>query len=125
LTVELERIEAKFAVGEGDGDLDIYQRTAGNLRRLLESIGLQRRSREVQTLEQYVAANYGDQTERAERAGPSERAGADPAPDLPPVSETAMPELARAGNRPSRSGVEAALPERRALERYRPSRELA
>jgi hypothetical protein len=102
LTVELERIEAKFTVGEGDALLDIYQRTAGNLRRLLESIGLQRRSREVQTLEQYVAANYGERADRAERA--SERSGVDPAPSLAAVSETAMPGLARAAERPSRSG---------------------
>src|SRR5689334_13287246 len=35
LTVELERLEAKFAIGKGsDSDLDLYQRAAGNLRRL-------------------------------------------------------------------------------------------
>jgi hypothetical protein len=44
LTVELERLEAKFATaGEAsERDLDLYQRTAGNLRRLLEAIGLRR-----------------------------------------------------------------------------------
>jgi hypothetical protein len=48
ITVELERLEARFASGEAsDRDLDTYQRTAGNLRRLLEAIGLQRRSRDV------------------------------------------------------------------------------
>jgi hypothetical protein len=48
LTVELERIEAKFAVSEaGDQDLDLYQRTANSLRRMLESVGLQRRARDV------------------------------------------------------------------------------
>ena len=49
LTVELERLEAKFAVANAASpdDLDLYQRTAGNLRRLLEAIGLQRRSRDV------------------------------------------------------------------------------
>ena len=51
LTVELERIEAKFAVDGGlPGDLDLYQRTAGNLRRLLESVGLQRRAKDVGSL---------------------------------------------------------------------------
>ena len=42
LTVELERMESKFAnAGEADKvALDLYQRTAGNLRRLLESVGL-------------------------------------------------------------------------------------
>jgi hypothetical protein len=49
LTVELERLEAKFATaGEASAlDLDLYQRTAGNLRRLLEAVGLQRRARDV------------------------------------------------------------------------------
>jgi hypothetical protein len=49
LTVELERLEAKFAlVGEAcANDLDLYQRMAGNLRRLLEAVGLERRARDV------------------------------------------------------------------------------
>lgn len=49
LTVELERMEAGFAVaGAAQPDqLDLYQRTAGNLRRLLEAVGLERRAREV------------------------------------------------------------------------------
>jgi hypothetical protein len=49
LTVELERLEARFAsAGEASAeDLDLYQRTAGNLRRLLEAVGLQRRAKEV------------------------------------------------------------------------------
>lgn len=49
MTVELERMEAVFAVrGEADPkDLELYQRTAGNLRRILESLGLQRRARDV------------------------------------------------------------------------------
>lgn len=49
LMTELERLEAQFANTEGaDADsLDLYSRTAGNLRRLLEAVGLQRRSRDV------------------------------------------------------------------------------
>ena len=49
LTTELERLEAGFATaGEASLEqLDAYGRTAGNLRRLLESVGLQRRSRDV------------------------------------------------------------------------------
>jgi hypothetical protein len=49
MTVELERMEAAFAVaGEAKPEqLDLYQRTAANLRRLLESIGLQRRTKDV------------------------------------------------------------------------------
>jgi hypothetical protein len=49
LTTELERLEAKFAeAGEAlPDDLDLYQRTAGGLRRLLEAVGLERRLRDV------------------------------------------------------------------------------
>ena len=49
LTVELERLEMQFALaGAADPDtLDLYGRAAGNLRRLLEAVGLQRRSRDV------------------------------------------------------------------------------
>lgn len=57
LAVELERYERKFALaGEASPeDLDIYARVAGNLRRLLESVGLQRRPREVTpTLLEYL-----------------------------------------------------------------------
>jgi hypothetical protein len=50
LSVELERMEAQFAVaGEADPEqLDLYGRTSGNLRRLLEAVGIHgRRSRDV------------------------------------------------------------------------------
>jgi hypothetical protein len=49
MIVELERLEGKFAqAGEVSvDDLDCYGRTAGNMRRLLESVGLQRRARDV------------------------------------------------------------------------------
>jgi len=49
LTVELERLEAVFATaGEATADqLDLYQRTANSLRRHLETIGIERRSRLV------------------------------------------------------------------------------
>jgi hypothetical protein len=49
LEVELERLEIKFALaGEAsDTDLDLYQRCSGNLRRLLEAVGLQRRARDI------------------------------------------------------------------------------
>jgi hypothetical protein len=48
LTTELERLEARFAsAGEAsERDLDLYIRAAGNLRRLLEALGLQRRPRD-------------------------------------------------------------------------------
>ena len=69
LTVELERLEAKFAVEEADkADLDLYQRTAGNLRRLLESIGLQRRARNVTpTLDDILRADLEEQRQAALR----------------------------------------------------------
>lgn len=49
MTVELERLEASFATAGAatKDDLDLYQRTAGNLRRLLEAVGLKRRPRDV------------------------------------------------------------------------------
>ena len=49
LTVELERMERQFALaGEASPeDLDIYARIDGNLRRLLEAVGLQRRARDI------------------------------------------------------------------------------
>jgi hypothetical protein len=49
LIVELERLEQQFALaGEADPfTLDLYGRVAGNMRRLLESVGLERRSRNV------------------------------------------------------------------------------
>jgi hypothetical protein len=59
LTVELERLETKFALaGEAsDSDIDLYQRVAGGLRRLLEAVGLQRRARNVTpTVTEYLAS---------------------------------------------------------------------
>ena len=49
LSVELERLEGKFALaGKADpADLDLYIRASGNLRRILESLGLQRRTKDV------------------------------------------------------------------------------
>jgi hypothetical protein len=58
ITVELERLEARFATAEAAtaDELDLYVRAAGNLRRLLESLGLRRRPRDVTpTLGDYVA----------------------------------------------------------------------
>src|SRR5690606_15935271 len=49
LTVELERMESVFAQDgkAAAADLDLYQRTSGNLRRLLEAVGIKRRPRDV------------------------------------------------------------------------------
>jgi hypothetical protein len=59
LTVELERLEVKFATaGEANADeLDQYARVAANMRRLLEAVGLKRRSRDVTpSLTEYLAS---------------------------------------------------------------------
>jgi hypothetical protein len=52
LIVELERMERQFALaGEADpGTLAMYASTANHMRRLLESVGLERRPRNVSTL---------------------------------------------------------------------------
>ena len=48
MTTELERIEIRFATNTAtNDDLDLYQRTAGNLRRLLEAVGLKRVPRDI------------------------------------------------------------------------------
>jgi hypothetical protein len=49
LTLECERLEYKWAAADGATvrELELYQRTSNSLRRLLESLGLQRRQRDV------------------------------------------------------------------------------
>jgi hypothetical protein len=49
LITELERLERQFALaGEADAQtLDLYGRVAGNMRRLLESVGLERRAKDI------------------------------------------------------------------------------
>jgi hypothetical protein len=50
LTAELEMLEQRFALANGKAshnDIDLYIRGSGSLRRLLESVGLQRRARDV------------------------------------------------------------------------------
>jgi hypothetical protein len=49
LTVELEKLETKFALAESASaaDLDLYVRASGNLRRLLQTIGLERRAKDI------------------------------------------------------------------------------
>jgi len=53
---KLEQLEARFALaGSASGDdIDLYQRTANSLRRLLEAVGLQRRPREIEPIDQYL-----------------------------------------------------------------------
>jgi hypothetical protein len=58
LTIELERLEAKFSTlpnGPRDSDLDMYQRCSNSLRRLLETIGIKRVPRDITpSLEGYL-----------------------------------------------------------------------
>jgi hypothetical protein len=59
LTTELERLEVKFALASqaSDSDLDLYVRASGNLKRLLEAVGLQRRAKVINapTLQDYMS----------------------------------------------------------------------
>jgi hypothetical protein len=63
LTVELERMESLFAeAGEASADeLILYQTCTNSLRRLLESIGLQRRAKPVESLAQYLEAKKNNE----------------------------------------------------------------
>lgn len=57
LTIQLEKLEVRFADDPtvGERTLDLYNRTSGNLGRLLDRIGLKRRSRDITpTLDQYI-----------------------------------------------------------------------
>jgi hypothetical protein len=59
LTVELERLECRLVRQEAPEDrlLDLYQRVSNTLRRLLETIGLERRQRDVTpSLHRFLAA---------------------------------------------------------------------
>jgi hypothetical protein len=47
LEVNLEQIEAKMSEGQGIDDLDLYNRLSGNLRRILETLGLERKAIDV------------------------------------------------------------------------------
>jgi hypothetical protein len=57
LTVELERLEVKFAQGReaAPADLELYQGGMNTLRRVFETLGLQRRQRDITpSVEDYV-----------------------------------------------------------------------
>ena len=57
LSVEMERMEAAFAVDKSDpAALDAYQRASNSLRRLLESLGLKRRAKPIESLSSYLEA---------------------------------------------------------------------
>ena len=46
IEIELEQLEGKLSKGEAV-DLDAYTRAAGHLRRILESLGIERKSRDI------------------------------------------------------------------------------
>ncbi|MER9771782.1 hypothetical protein [Mesorhizobium sp. M0220] len=58
LTIELEKLETRFAEDEtvGERTLDLYNRTAGNLGRLLDRLGLKRKAKPPMTIKGYLAA---------------------------------------------------------------------
>lgn len=70
LEVELERLEARFATaGEADAaDLDLYGRTSNTLRRHLETLGIQRKPRDISgkdLVDAYVRQTYGNRGDAA------------------------------------------------------------
>jgi hypothetical protein len=66
LTVELEKMEGAFAVSDATPEqLTLYQMTANSLRRMLESLGLKRRPRDVTPhLNSYLEGAYGEAESR-------------------------------------------------------------
>ncbi len=55
IEVQLEQIEGRLAQG-GSSDLRTYATAAGHLRRILETLGIERKPRDITpTLEQYIA----------------------------------------------------------------------
>ena len=58
LTVELEHLEVKFATSEATADqLLLYSRLSNTLRRLLESVGLERQMHDVTpSIDEYLAS---------------------------------------------------------------------
>lgn len=72
LIVELERMEEGFALaGKAElNELEVYQRASNSMNRLLQSVGLKRRARDVSpavpTLQQYLASRNQPHDEAAE-----------------------------------------------------------
>jgi hypothetical protein len=81
IETELERMETAFAnAGEASAEaLDLYARTAGNLRRLLESVGLQRRAKEISEQDDDADAAFREEILSVLRDEPDEPAERDEA----------------------------------------------
>lgn len=64
LTIQTEMLDAKFAANGGEAnanDLDCYQRVTNTQRRCLETLGLERRSKDVTpTLAEYLKTRSND-----------------------------------------------------------------
>jgi hypothetical protein len=70
ITTELERLEARFAVAGAASpeDIDLYLRASNSLRRLLETVGIARRPRDVTpNLSQYLALKEQEQHDDVDR----------------------------------------------------------
>jgi hypothetical protein len=67
LTVQLEMLESKFAAANGEAsakDLDLYVRSSGVLRRSLQTIGLERKQKDITSLGSVLRAGIDRQRER-------------------------------------------------------------
>jgi hypothetical protein len=65
IELELEKMEGRLSRGDASVDLDLFTRSAGHLRRIFETLGLQRRARDVTPPDPLVfAAQYGEAARR-------------------------------------------------------------
>jgi hypothetical protein len=70
LEIELEKLEASFAqAGQADpADLDLYSRVSGNVRRILESLGLKRVAKQIDPVADYLRRKREAEAAEAEAA---------------------------------------------------------
>jgi hypothetical protein len=54
IEIQLEQLEAKMSEG-AEVDIESYSRVAGHLRRILESLGLDRKAKTLPSLSEYIA----------------------------------------------------------------------
>jgi hypothetical protein len=71
LTLQLEMMDSKFAANDGEAtfaQLHLYQQVSNTLRRLLESLGLKRRQKDITppTLQEYLRQRQFESAEAAE-----------------------------------------------------------
>lgn len=65
IQVELEQMEGKLSMGE-EVNLDAYTRAAGHLRRILETIGIERRPRDVTSIVDILREHSASKSEAAQ-----------------------------------------------------------